>query len=195
MRDSFLSSEQFCRSIESLVRNSSEISDRSSALVSSNLRETSLNSIRISDISVENLIVLGILSWYVDEGIGVLLRLSIQERIRNNSDLTFIGFLLERKGTCLCFLLDSKLWHTRDFFGNILTKRNISKALRSLSILSKTRKRPTRVQRRRGYKDKGTLRENHEIHNLWISTDEQNRLEIERSNRIDTFSFLTGFIE
>lgn len=151
------------------------------------------NSYRILDLTKTNLIVLILLSWELPEDIGVLLRLDIEEKIRN-TDLDFLELALESRGTCYCFLLDTNLWSTRDFFGNVLTRENIKFALKSFRPVRKSFRRPKRRTRHRGYDDKGTLRRESDKHDLWISTDEQMRLEDERLSSEATLAFLSGFV-
>jgi len=193
LRDHLLSRSNFCRSLEAIVDEISEISDRSTVLISSNFRTDSLNRIRIRCKDETNLIVLSILSWYIPPEIGVLVRFSIEELVRNNSDLLKVRLLLSSKAETILYLLETSIWHTRDFFGNVWTRKEILRALRSVSTTHKTRKRPKREVRKRGYKDHGTLRENHEIHNLWLSTDEQLRIDKDRQSNEDTIDLLKGF--
>lgn len=164
-----------------------------SRITPSALTQNFENSYRIVDNSQTNLLVLSILSWYVPEDLGVLLRLNILEKIEF-SELGFLELCCRSKGQMLCFLLETSNWSTRDFFGNILTPRMIKQALLSLKPIFKSRRKPKRVQRHRGYRDKGTLRKNSDKHDLWISTDEQLKLEEERLSTKDTLAFLAGWV-
>lgn len=151
-----------------------------------------LNFIRINDKSQTNLVVLYILSHYVPEILGWYLRMSLEEEI-SNTELGFL-VLMETKYGMQNFLLETTLWSSRDFFGNILTKKNIIHALNSVKPVYETKKRPKRVQQRRGYRDKGTLRKNSDKHDLWYSTAEQWNLEQERLSVQQTIQLLQGFV-
>lgn len=151
------------------------------------------NSYKLKDVSKCNLTVLSLLSWYLPEDLGILLRLDIEEKIRK-TDLDYLGLLLKSKGQTLCFLVETGLWSTRDWFGNILTKKNIEHCLRCIGIRRKTKRAPKRIQRHRGYRDKGTLRKESDKHDLWISTAEQMNLEEKRLSISDTFNFIVGWI-
>lgn len=151
------------------------------------------NLIQLKDYSKRNLTVLCILSWYIPDEIGILLRITIEERIKN-TELDYLVLLLQSRALCINFLLDSNLWSTEDFFGNILTKKNIESSLKSLRLIFKTKRKPKRTQRHREYRDKGTLRKNSDKHDLWISTAEQLKIEESRLSILHTQSFLEGWI-
>lgn len=154
------------------------------------------NSFRITDWSFTNVLTLIILSWYVPEEIGILLRLEIEDHILDG-DLSFLDFLVRKsavRGLTLVWLLDTSLLSTRDFFGNILNSRNIRKALLSIKPIMYTKRKPKRVQRHRGYRDKGTLRKDSEKHDLWISTAEQMKIEESRLSSCQTLDFIEGWV-
>lgn len=154
------------------------------------------NSFRITDWSFTNVLTLIILSWYVPEEVGILLRLEIEDHIQNG-DLSFLEFLVRKsavRGLTLVWLLDTSLLSTRDFFGNILNSKNIRKALVSIKPIMYTKRKPKRVQRHRGYRDKGTLRKNSEKHDLWISTAEQMKIEESRLSSDQTLDFIEGWV-
>lgn len=195
MRDHRFDSQSFCfeleRQINSSLKFSTEVLSR---ITPSALGSSFENSYRIKDRSLVNLILLSLISWYIPEEIGILLRFSIIENISNQEDLEFLNLLLDSKGEMKLFLINTTLWHTRDFFGNILVEKNLQHALNSIVPSLKSNRKPKRVQRHRGYRDKGTLRKESDKHDFWISTDEQNRLENERKSRQETLDLLRGFI-
>ena len=192
MRDSRFDSQSFCSELENQVDECLKLSSEVLSRITPSEWNDFENLFRISDRRAENLIRLAIISWYIPEEIGILLRLSIEEQL--SEDISYIQLLLYSKGEMKCFLCDTRLWHTRDFFGNVLSVERLKRSLNSVHPIMKTKRRPKRVQRHRGYRDKGTLRLNSDKHTLWISTDEQNRLEEERINRQSTLDFLRGFI-
>lgn len=195
LRDiSKISSEKFILSVKSRIERTSVKFLRSSALVNPNFLEKYDGTMIISTRDLDDLLVLGILSWYLDKEIGILLRLELEEIIHSNNDLFIINFVLTNKGSMLNFLLESGLWHTRDFFGNLLTDKRLSRLSKQLKFRKRVTIDPKRIQRKRGYKDKGTLKRRHEVHQLWVSTEEHNLLEEFRKTRQDTFDLLQGFL-
>lgn len=164
-----------------------------SRIIPSALGDRFTNQYRITDGTLTNLLILSLISWYVPEDLGILLRLEIQEKIADR-DTQFLDICLRNKGLCLCFLLETTAWSTREFFGNILTISNIENSLRSLRPIMKTKRKVNRSQRHRGYRDKGTLRKNSDRHDLWISTAEQMKLEESRLSSRQTLDFIEGWI-
>lgn len=197
MRDNFLDSQNFCAQIEFISRESILSSIFSTRSVSDNSKCPSTrfeNSFCIKTRNLQDLIGLAILSWYIDPRIGILLRLDLREKIKNNFDLEVLEFFLYSKGEMLSFLIETNLWHTRDFFGNIFNKDKNVRLLRLVRPRFKTRRKPKRVQRHRGYRDKGSRRKDEEKHSLWISTDEQLKIEEERKIHKDSILLLRNFI-
>lgn len=193
MRDSNLSTSRFCDSVntqsEVYLFQFSEILPR---ITPSALGADFENLYRITDTSIENLTCLSILYHYLPDEIRFLLKLAIEENI--NSDTWFLRLLLDTKGQMMCFLIDTKLWHTRDFFGNIFNTKSIKHALLSIKPVRKTKRKPKRVQRHRGYRDKGTLRLESDKHDLWYSSVRQNQIEQDRITLNDCYRLLQGFI-
>lgn len=161
------------------------------------------NSFVIKTNELSDLIGLSILSWYLPEEIGLLLRWSLVEKLesdriesRRTKRGISLGPLLSSKGQMLCYLLETSLWSDRDFFGNIYNEEIVQRLLRCFSPRFSTKRRVKRVQRHRGYRDKGTLRnEVHKNPNRFISdTLESRKIEQERISTTDTLQFLIGYI-
>ena len=195
MRDLEFDSQSFVRSVEDYF-NTQYLRDKEAELLSRITPSASRpfqNNFLLRTHRKKELILLAIFSWYIDEGLGLLLRFSIREKV-NSDDLKYLELLLESKGQMLVFLEESSEWSCRDFFGNILTKEN---RLRIYSLFKpefESRKKPKRLQRHRGYRDHGSLRLNHEIHECWRATAEQNEIESKRQEISDTLNFLRGFL-
>jgi hypothetical protein len=196
MRDTSFDSQSFLRELESVVGSLRQhFLFSTSALVDPKRLQDWENSFILKDKSLTSLVILSILSWYIPEEYGVILRLDIERIITKNDDLRFLGLLLLSKGHCLCYLCDTRLWHTRDFFGNILTEKNIWKALNSVKFKLKNRRKPTRLVYRRGYKDKGSRRKDVNP-NAFIDTRSLVRdEELRRQSHRDTLAFLQAFLE
>lgn len=189
-------SQSFVYQCESTLKKYSEIFFRSSASDSPKWEDTNFeNQIVIKSRLKEDLVLLAIFSWYMPEEIGILLRFELQEICDKNPEAIWLHFLIKEKGLMYNYLCDTKLWSTRDFFGNILTKKRLNKIKYLYSLKFKTKKKPKRVQRHRGYRDKGTLRNIHEYHSFASCTGEQMTIEENRAIHKDTLSFLQGFLE
>lgn len=142
----------------------------------------------------EYLILLSIYSWYCPEEIGILLRLNL-EKFSNVPDFYFLKFLLKNKGTMLNFLMDTTMLSSRDFWGNICNKKNSKIFHKLYSPKFSSKSKPKKVQRARGYKDKGTLRLKSDIHSFASGTREQQTIEQRRLVLQHTYEFLQGFLE
>jgi len=189
-------SQHFISECEKFLIEYSEILFRSSASDSPKwLRADFVNLIALKSRKIEDLVLLSLFSYYIPEEVGVLLRLALQEYCDKNPEVFWLHFLLQGKGLMYNFLCMTNLWSTRDFFGNILTKKRSKKFLNLFSFVFKTRKKPKRVLRHRGYRDKGTLKEIHEYHSFASFTKEMNELEEQREILKDTLLFLQGFLE
>lgn len=143
----------------------------------------------------KTLVNLSILSWLMEPEVGVLLRMEIQEIVKSSEDLGWIVLLLQSEGHCKLFLCETKLWHTRDFFGNYFTTLELKKALNSIYFQLESTKKPRRVQRHRGYRDKGSWRAPHEHHSYYDGTSDQILVEEKRRTHQDTLAFLQAFLE
>lgn len=138
---------------------------------------------------------LAIISWWLPIEIGVLLRLQLEEKLKflAPEDQIVLTILLSSRAEMQIFLSETSLWSTRDFFGNILMKGiRAFQRLEFRKIITKVQK----PQRKRGYHDHGALRPAHSWlpTNDWSLTEEQNRIEKERSNFKQIIKFLKGFI-
>lgn len=195
MRDTCLDYGSFFQEIERIAREFSSKVFRSSAPDNSKwLRHPRFeNEFILTSRSLKKLSRLAILSWYIPDEYGILIRFAIRDYISLNPDLMILDFLTKSKEEMKLYLYHTNYWHSRDFFGNII-KEDLT--LKDLPILPKMAKNsfPKRVQRHRGYRDKGTLKFSHEIHDLSNRTLEEKELEDERRSYKDARSFLEGWI-
>jgi hypothetical protein len=102
-------------------------------------------------------ILIGVLHWYFPEEIRYLFNLRLEESW-GAENLEIRDCLLLSKKTALGWLLVQDRWSTRDFYGNILKNTN----LRSLNLSrfkDRNRSKPKESVFRRGYNDKGSLRD------------------------------------
>lgn len=194
MRNSSLDSQDFNRQVFLRTMETSDLFLRTAVLDSSNPRRFT-NEVGIKKSDVTTLVCLAICSWEMEPEVGVLLRLAIEEKIRNKLDMFWIKAMLESKAYCFLFLQQTQRWHTRDFFGNIYTKQNLQTALSCIYFRQlKINPIVKRTVRRRGYKDKGSRRQPHELHQFVEYTNEMNLLEQERDFVDDSYQFLLGFL-
>lgn len=195
MRDKQLDYDSFFRQIDRIAREYSSKIFRDTAPINSKwlLNPDFENDFYLTSRRKEDLVRLAILSWYIPEEYGILIRLRIREEISHNPDLLILDFLTKSLGEMKLFLYHTELWHTRDFFGNIL-KDNMT--FKDLPIRPRMRKKskPKKVQRHRGYRDKGTLRFPHEYHDFSDRTLEEKQLEDDRKALKDAIDFLEGWI-
>lgn len=152
------------------------------------------NSVKLKTCSKRKLTYLAILSWYVAPEIGVLIRLSLLDYISNKEDLAELDFFLHSRAEMIIFLLETRKWHTRDFWGNIACEEidkcvNYLYKLEVLSFKDKTK----RTLRRRGYRDKGSYRFSWEVHECGDYRREQIELEEKRQAVQDTIALCRGF--
>ena len=95
----------------------------------------------------------------------------------------------------LIYLQETNLWHTRDFFGNILNcNYKLDKFFRKRSECRRTK--PRFSQRKRGYDDHGSRVEDHKKQPKydWTLTQLQNKIEEERKTFDQMDDFLLGFL-
>lgn len=149
----------------------------------------------VSTLGPDEVLGLALLSWYAPREVSLYLRMDLEKRIKQFllEDQAKISLCLSSKGTCLNFLQETTLWHSRDFFGNILDK--LSRRLRVLRIMRPKRK-VKRPQRKRGYHDHGSRVPEHR----WKPKSDyelvmkQNQIELERLALKDTISFMEGWL-
>lgn len=189
-----LNLHSFVSSVEKILMESQRNFLRTAALINPKRKTEFENCFVFKDRTLKTLLILAISSWYCEEEIGILLRYQIREETKNNSDLFFLDLCLESKGEMLVFLEETGLWHTRDFFGNVLTKNNVEMAWRSVKPKFATTAKVRKLVRRRGYKDKGSRR-NSPASNQFIScTKEIKEEELKKQILAGSLGFLHGFL-
>lgn len=122
----------------------------------------------------------------------MILRMDIEEKIKDKDDYWFVNLVLQSKVTCHLFLINTTLFHTRDFFGNFLTKEFLEKLRLHCRPKFEKKRKPTYPIRRRGYKDKGSLG-NTTFSPKFINLNKEEReLEEESKLQEDTFQLFIG---
>lgn len=146
---------------------------------------------------LDSCIILGIFYSYMDDKVNFKWYLgeALAER-SENEDFAILRYFLGSKTQTQLFLLESQRWSTRDFFGNLLTRKNIQHVTRK----TKFRRKQTKVSlpaRKRGYNDKGSMREDHRWlpSNDWTLDCLQEEIEKKRLIIEETFLLSLGLIE
>lgn len=199
MRDHNFDATNFLSQVEEISQNwyrCRSIDLRSKVVDNSNFLVQNLTFFKVKNISKQEFIQLSILSWYVDEEVRWILQSDLQEKVVTYSpeDRVVLSLLLESKVHMELFLLETSLWHTKDFFGNIMKNlEKLDKFLRCNNFLPKVVKRA----RKRGYHDHGSRVADHK----WLPksdyslTNEQNIREHRNDQAVDTTQFLLGLLE
>jgi len=143
----------------------------------------------------DELVLLSIFSWYIPREYGMLLRMSIEEEIQQKEYLDYIQLLLTSKSLMLNFLLQTRKYHTRDFFGNILSENKLERIKFYFRCSYVSTKSPKKRSRPRGYRDKSTLKPLHKHHSFVDLICEQRELENQRRIRHQTLLFARGWLE
>lgn len=145
---------------------------------------------------LKSLLGLTIVSWWLPEELGILIREEIRDNRLNRfclEDKTLFELNLKSKYDTIKFLEDTNLWHSRDFFGNLL--REGRKALERLKF-KKNSNKVVYPERKRGYHDHGTL----VPATKWLPrsdfslTELQNEIEEKRKSQEDTIQFIEGIL-
>lgn len=151
---------------------------------------------KLHNLNLKQLIGLSYGSWILPKELSVMLQLDLFEYTKRLSleDQFIVETILGSKRAAEEWIIDTNLWHTRDFFGNILPLW--ARTLNNLSF-RKVNKKLKRVQRKRGYHDHGTLAPSHTWlpKEDWSLTEAQNELEKKRDIFRDTINLLKGWFE
>jgi hypothetical protein len=190
-----LDSASFCNSLDSIAEEFARDFPSSTAIIDSpNFLENFLTNL-ILPRELDDLICLSILHWYIkDERVQLYLRLEL-ERVSYFTENFIVRLLLESKAEMKMFLLESTLWSSRSFFGNLFTLVRV----RKLNKIIQFKKRSRRVrypQVKRGYDDKGSKRESHQWKpsSDWSLNELQEKIEQKRSSLVSTSQFARGML-
>lgn len=142
--------------------------------------------------------------WYLPEDLRGLYRMMLEERIKRKCSIDqrdLFRELLKSKGYILNYLLFSTQYFktTEEFFGWLLTKRNIPEYKFISPRDIKFENNPVNHSRIRGYRDKGSLSLKYDFNQDW-KIDISNHEEEERRKELlkeyhDTALFIRGWIE
>lgn len=197
MRDIHLDSNDFCRQVEITIQKwlLTRSKDLRSKVVDNSNFQPGKYFFKVHDANLKNIIRLAIVSWYLPEEPQFVLRMDLEEKINTLSleDKFLCEQFLSSKAEMLIFLIETKLWHTRDFFGNLL--KDLDESEKHLQVYHRSNK-VEKPQRKRGYHDHGSRVLDHKWlpKEDWSLTQEQNLIEFRRSQASDTLQFIKGFL-
>jgi anion-transporting ArsA/GET3 family ATPase len=195
----FRSSQTFCNEVEKhFSQQSLKLSIELTEKLSWYLRQGTDITFRVKSKNVKHYLLLCAMShWIPDENLKILLQMFLLEKYRKFGEEyeQKISLLLNSKTETLLYLQQQNtIWrNSSEFFGDLC-----SLDIKVKLIILRPRK-PKRIQRHRGYRDKGSLSPNsqikHEEKKDFSLTELQNQLELERIAIQDSILFWRGFIE
>jgi len=140
---------------------------------------------------------LAVLTFYLPEEIGWLIRMELweKERFYNLQDRMSLKLLTDSKEVALTYLFETKSLTSHEIFGNLLQEG--LKALQRTEFLWIERRKPKELVRRRGYKDKGSLRpyEKWLPTSDWSLTQQQNEIERRKLSHSRLYSRLKDYLQ
>jgi hypothetical protein len=134
----------------------------------------------------EELIALCILSWYLPPAEGILLQLDLEEELKH-TESSLCRAMLTSEQRMLNFLILTQEWTEASFYEKILSERNIKAATNHVSKKMRSHLRPKEPIRRRGYKDKGTLKLLHEHHSDYDFRQEHYQMTLDKKSMEETY--------
>lgn len=147
--------------------------------------------------NLKEIITMGVIHWYFPEEIQVLINLELEKKLKHFSleDQFLISQFLNSKYEMIRFLTETRLFHTRDFFGNYINKF-IPKVVKKIRFMEQ-KVTVKQTQRKRGYHDHGSRALDHiYIESKFVDlTREHNELEEKRQQLRDTLAFTRGWLE
>lgn len=132
-----------------------------------------------------DIVTLILISWFSDyfQGFEGYVRYEISEYLERNLIFPELDACLVSKEIVLFVLFYySKCHNTNELFGNALAPDRVQRVLSETQLKFLKPRRPRRLVRRRGYKDKGSARPSHQWipKEDWSFTEAQNELEERR---------------
>lgn len=197
MRDTNLNSIQFCESLDGFFASVPErcMELRMQVVDNPNFLRGNFKLVGLPE-KKNALIGLSIASWYMPTEVRWLLQMEIEQKVKHLSleDRFIFNIILSSKAEMIQFLLDTEMWHTRSFFGNIASAGR--KSIPGIKFVKESTK-VKKPQRKRGYHDHGTLVPTH----CWTPksdislTELQNEIEGKRDIFSQMINFVQGLLE
>lgn len=196
MRDKSLCIESFLSELEQLCKSCSQsnVFRITTVVANPNFLEEYLTDL-ILPRDLDDLIALAISSWYVDSPIvQSVIQLHLFEK-RVDPDYWMLELFLASKVRCELFLVETTMYHTRDFWGNLITQSRLQRVFKNLNFVRRSNL-VKETQRKRGYHDKGSMKPLHKwmpTHD-WSLTQLHYELEQKRKTLDDTVLLIEGII-
>lgn len=129
----------------------------------------------------------------VPDEFDCLLRVELEDRLNKVNEISWMKILLD-PNILRVWLLENHEYSTRDWFGNILNENKLSKLVKSLRFKKRSRY-IKKVQRKRGYTDKGSLKPRNKLPGELKSTYlEPKELEEIRLLHYSTLDLIEGML-
>lgn len=196
MRDKSLCIESFLSELEQLCKSCSQsnVFRITTVVANPNFPEEYLTDL-ILPRDLDDLIALAISSWYVDSPIvQSVIQLHLFEKLVD-PDYWMLELFLASKVRCELFLVETTMYHTRDFWGNLITQSRLQRVFKNLNFVRRSNL-VKETQRKRGYHDKGSMKPLHKwmpTHD-WSLTQLHYELEQKRKTLDDTVLLIEGII-
>lgn len=196
MRDKSLCIESFLSELEQLCKSCSQsnVFRITTVVANPNFLEEYLTDL-ILPRDLDDLIALAISSWYVDSPIvQSVIQLHLFEKLVD-PDYWMLELFLASKVRCELFLVETTMYHTRDFWGNLITQSRLQRVFKNLNFVRRSNL-VKETQRKRGYHDKGSMKPLHKwmpTHD-WSLTQLHYELEQKRKTLDDTVLLIEGII-
>jgi hypothetical protein len=198
--ESELSDQWFYLSVEQIWLRST-VADNPKKVLAILRRKDFLNEIKIRNKNFQSFLFYVIFSYYHNvEEYRYLMRLTLIEQLRKNPEFFWLEAVLSNKALFLEWLVSTDLISYRSFKGLISNKELIRELQTSIVFCYRSSVSPKRVQRPRGYRDKGTLPDScltarkTEERKDWTLRELQLSIEEERKLLHDTVSLLEGLL-
>lgn len=157
---------------------------RNHVLDSSNLQSNyETNAVFFKGKKLKEKILLGLVSWYLPEEVGFLIRFWLEENWGSEKK-EWCRIIGTSKLYALTLILIQDEYSNRDFFGNIASKQYIERSISKVSIPRRNTTRIKRKIRRRGYQDHGSKRPSHLPEPIFFERDLKTVLDQEAENLI-----------
>lgn len=151
---------------------------------------------------VNDLIVLSVVSWYIDPIVGSALQLDLAATARrlDRDYKTILEIILFSRPACELYLIETTRWHTNDWWGNMFSETRLKNLMRHINWRKRDKRKPKTVQRKRGHTDGNsksqTPNPEREYINSWQSCADQGKIEQLRFDQQETLAHalqLLGF--
>lgn len=136
---------------------------------------------------------------YIEHPMIFEVRVSLEKLLEKSPEFQWMLVLLDSKEIFLIWFIENDIYHSREFFGNVLDDESRRRRIKSLHFQYADKKKPKRRVHHRGYRDKGTLpsldskiRKEELAKDAW-NTEEQLDIESDRESVSDLLDLIKGY--